>query len=87
MNFGQALEKLKQVKSVRRTGWNGKGQFVYRITGRELSTKMKYGYGEYEGEPRFADTLVLKNAQNVLVVGWVPSMGDIFGEDWEVVDS
>lgn len=58
----------------------------YRMTGQELSTKMKYGYGEHEGEPRFVDSLVLKNAQNLLVVGWVPSIGDLFADDWEEIE-
>ena len=29
MNFGQAIEALKEGKMVRRTGWNGKGLFVF----------------------------------------------------------
>ena len=28
MNFGEALEKLKQGKKVCRKGWNGKGIFI-----------------------------------------------------------
>lgn len=29
MNFGQAIEALKEGKMVRRNGWNGKGLFVF----------------------------------------------------------
>jgi len=29
MNFGQAIEALKQGKRVQRTGWNGEGLFVF----------------------------------------------------------
>lgn len=29
MNFGQAIEALKEGKRVARTGWNGKGLFVF----------------------------------------------------------
>lgn len=29
MNFGQAVEALKQGKRVQRLGWNGKGLFVF----------------------------------------------------------
>ena len=36
MNFGQAIEALKEGKNVARKGWNGKGQFVYLITGEKL---------------------------------------------------
>lgn len=85
MNFGNALEALKEGKSITRKGWNGKGQFVYKITGTDFEKAFKYGYGEYHGEPRFRDSLVLKSAQNDLVVGWVPSMSDLFAGDWEVL--
>ena len=29
MNFGQAIEALKQGVAVARSGWNGKGMFIY----------------------------------------------------------
>lgn len=29
LNFGQALEALKQGKRIARSGWNGKGMFVF----------------------------------------------------------
>lgn len=29
MNFGQAIEALKQGKKVARKGWNGKGMFIF----------------------------------------------------------
>lgn len=31
MNFGQAIEALKNSKKVARKGWNGKGMFVYYV--------------------------------------------------------
>ena len=33
MNFGQAIEALKNGKKVARVGWNGKGMFLYMTTG------------------------------------------------------
>ena len=30
MNFGEAIVALKEGKKVQRTGWNGKGLFVFR---------------------------------------------------------
>lgn len=29
MNFGKAIEALKEGKMVQRTGWNGKGMFIF----------------------------------------------------------
>ena len=31
MNFGQAIEALKNGKKVARIGWNGKGMFLYYV--------------------------------------------------------
>lgn len=33
MNFGEALENVKQGKKVARTGWNGKGMFIFLVNG------------------------------------------------------
>ena len=85
MTFGQALELLKAGKRLTRAGWNGAGQFVYLLPGGELQSAVGYGFGEYIGEPEFTQTLVLKNAQNKLYVGWTPSIGDLFAKDWKVV--
>lgn len=45
MDFGQAIEALKEGKRVRRTGWNGKGLFVFRqvpsTINREIVPKMQ----------------------------------------------
>jgi len=32
MGFGAAIESLKQGRSIRRDGWNGKGMHVYLVT-------------------------------------------------------
>lgn len=33
MNFGEAIENLKQGKRVTRKGWNGKGMFLFLMRG------------------------------------------------------
>jgi hypothetical protein len=86
MNFGQAVEALKNGKRVARKGWNGQGMFLYLIKSTELQSGLEYGYGEYEGEPQFVDTVCMRTAQNTLVVGWLASQTDILAEDWEVLD-
>lgn len=80
MNFGEALETLKGGEQVRRTGWNGATQFVTLIrAGNAMATVP--GMGRYPMQ----DCLGLKNAQGGMQPGWVPSQGDLFAEDWEVV--
>jgi hypothetical protein len=45
MNFGQAIEALKEGKKVQRMGWNGKGLFVFlqvsATINREIVPKMQ----------------------------------------------
>ncbi|HFK1403119.1 TPA: DUF2829 domain-containing protein [Bacillus cereus] len=82
MDFGSALELLKQGERVAREGWNGKDMFLYLIKGNELSKGLKYGYGEYVGEPSFVDTIAMKTAQNTIVVGWLASQSDMLANDW-----
>ena len=85
MNFGEALEKVKAGYAISRTGWNGKGQFVYLISARDLQVGLEYGYGEYEGEPIFTDTLAIRTTHNQIQVGWLASQSDMLAEDWRVV--
>nr|DAF93381.1 MAG TPA: Protein of unknown function (DUF2829) [Myoviridae sp. ctshb19] len=68
--YSKALAAIKEGRSVRRAGWNGKNQHVYL----ENFDGMKY-------EPCF----ILFNAQEKYQPGWVPSMGDLMAEDWEIL--
>ena len=85
MNFGQAIEEAKQGKHVSRKGWNGKDQFVFLVKGTDLQKTLKYGYGEYIGEPTIVDVLAIKTASNQIQIGWLASQTDMLSEDWIVV--
>ncbi len=84
-DFSDALMWLKEDKRVKRAGWNGAGQYVILIPGDHLARSAGYGFGEAMGEFTFGDVLALKNAQNIMQPGWVPSMGDLMATDWQVV--
>ncbi|MFC5775149.1 DUF2829 domain-containing protein [Ectobacillus antri] len=86
MDFGKAIEALKEGKQVTRKGWNGKEMFLYMIKGTDFQNAFKYGYGEYYGEPVFTDSIVMKTAQNTLVVGWLASQTDLLADDWVVLN-
>ena len=87
LTFGQAIEALKNGKSVARKGWNGKEMFLYLIKGGEIASALKYGgFGEYENEPTITDSIAMKTAQNTIVVGWLASQTDMLAEDWEIVE-
>ena len=83
MNFGQAIEALKEGKRVARAGWNGKGMFLFLVNGsnfvvnREplLSIMGEGAQGQYHAH------VDMKTAQGY-VVPWLCSQVDMLAEDW-----
>jgi hypothetical protein len=85
MNFGHALELLKQGFKVARTGWNGKGMFLYYVPAAAYppSTEIaKKAFGD-EDVP-YGAYIAMKTAQGN-VVPWLASQTDMLSDDWEVV--
>lgn len=85
MDFGEAIKAVKSGKRIAREGWNGKNQFVYLIKGTDLQRGLKYGYGEYEGEPTITDVLAIKTTSNHIQIGWLASQTDMLANDWVIV--
>lgn len=94
MNFGQAIEALKEGKKVARKGWNGKGMFIYLVQGTTLEAMDLDGEaGEHIGSnlPPFSHVKINSHidmlaADGSIVVGWLASQTDMLAEDWEVVE-
>ena len=90
MNFGQAIEALKLGKKVCRSGWNGKGMFIYLQEGSEVNgalmrneaIKAYYGDNTVKINPH----IDMKAADDTLVIGWLARQTDMLAEDWEIVD-
>jgi len=83
MDFGNALVALKEGKPVFRTGWNGKGMFVYLVPANSYPVQTeaaKSFFGEGSLVPYNA-YLAIKNVDNT-VSTWVPSVNDCLAEDW-----
>ena len=80
MNFGLALEELKNGNKVRRKGWNGKGIFIELQRPTETS-KMTHPYISI-------DTTGLQTSNEFApraLVPWLASQTDMLAEDWELV--
>jgi len=90
LNFGQAIEAMKNGNKVARSGWNGKGMFIYYVpantypaSGNKLGTMNgvfpddMVPYGAY---------IAMKTAQDN-VVPWLASQTDVLAEDWELIPS
>lgn len=72
MNFGQAIEVLKQGGAVARAGWNGKGMWV-KLQVPDEHSKMRRPY------------IYMKPVDGDLVP-WMASQSDMLAEDWQTVE-
>ena len=83
MNFGEALEALKSGKKISRTGWNGRGMFVYLVGANKYPSQTGIAK-EYFGENSMVPHnpyMAIKNVDNT-VSTWVPSVNDCLSDDW-----
>lgn len=87
MNFGQAIEALKEGKKVCRSGWNGKGMFLYYVPAASYPAMTEIAKGEWGDGALVPYTayLALKTVSGD-VVPWSASQTDILSEDWEIVE-
>ncbi len=85
INFGQALDALKQGKIVAREGWNGKGMFLLLVLGESVREAINNTYGDEENSIPVLDAIYMKTAQNTLVP-WLASQTDVLSEDWLLVE-
>lgn len=85
MKFGEAIERARDGKKIRRAGWNGKNQYV------ELASRISYVNARGEvvnahhgdiGNKAFAFV-----GTSGVQLGWLASQADMLAEDWiEVTD-
>lgn len=83
MNFGQAIEALKEGKAVAREGWNGKRMFLDTINPYHNN---QYQVVEKKGIVGTLNSYIaMKTADNVLVP-WLASQTDVLAEDYIIID-
>ena len=91
MNFGKAIEALKQGKKVTRKGWNGKGMFLWLKPATVLKSDfvrdpiLKQAVEDNGGTMNALGTICMKTADNQVLTGWLASQTDMLSEDWEIV--
>lgn len=84
MEFGKAMQLLKDGKRVQRGGWNGKNQYI------ELATSISYKNAK--GEVINVDHEQIGNKAIAFVgtsgvqLGWLASQADMLSDDWKLVD-
>lgn len=95
-DFGTAIKFLQAGGAIRRSGWNGKGLFVVKQVPSHITGDI---IPNMQSLPQSAK-IILMNRENphidytnqMLIINpdgradsWVPSVSDVFAEDWEVV--
>lgn len=83
MNFGEALELVKNGKLVARENWNGKGMYVFLVNGSQFKVNRPPLLGIFpEGTGiDYRSHIDMKTADGS-IVPWVASQTDILAEDW-----
>ena len=85
MRFEDALTALKNGQRVARSGWNGKGMFLFLVPGSTFKVNRPPLLGIYtEGtEIQYHAHIDMKTAQGY-VVPWLASQADLLDDDWEL---
>lgn len=96
VNFGGAIDLLKAGLAVRRKGWNGKGLFIVKQVPAQIGADIT---PNMQSLPQSAKNILMSRenphidyTNQMLIINpdgradsWVPSVSDVFAEDWEVV--
>lgn len=82
MNFGEAINAMKNGKRVGRSGWNGKNQYI------ELASNISYtnSHGELinANHEAIGNQAVAFVGTSGVQLGWLASQADMLANDWEV---
>lgn len=89
MAFGSAITAMKDGHRVARSGWNGKGMFLYYVPENKYpASRNEHGtmIGVFEDDMvPYGAYIAMKTAQNN-VVPWLASQTDVLAEDWQIVE-
>ena len=97
LSFEQILPLIKEGFAVRRNGWNGKGLMVFKqipahITSniipkmQSLPDEAKRLIMDSKGHIDYTCQCLIYNPETGRADSWVPSVADIFANDWELVE-
>lgn len=83
MDFGQALSTLRSGGRVARTGWNGRGMFLYLVPGSTFTVNRPPLLGIYEEgtEINYLPHIDMRTVDGSCVP-WLASQTDILATDW-----
>lgn len=97
MNFGEAIQALKEGKAIQRLGWNGKNMFVVKQIPAHITSET---IPNMQSLPQSAKNILMSrvipeiNYTNQMLIinesgradSWIPSSSDVFAEDWIIYE-
>lgn len=96
MDFGYAINALKEGKKVTREGWNGKGMFLWIKPATVIDASwckdplLKELAEENGGTILGLGTICMythdSTGRKAILTGWLASQSDMLCEDWKVID-
>ena len=91
MDFGSAINLLKNGYKVARRGWNGKGMFLWLKPTAIIESEwckdpvLKSIVDAAGGQTEALGTICMKTADGKVLTGWLASQTDMLAEDWMVL--
>lgn len=84
MDFGAAINAIRNGSQVARKGWNGTGMFIFLVPGSVFAVNRPPLLGIYpEGsEIEYHAHIDMKTAQGY-IVPWLATQADMLADDWE----
>lgn len=84
-SFSEALEAVKLGQRLCRSGWNGKGMFIFMLI--HHAWRIDEDAEEYfglnpDGRASNRSTFIAMKTASGDVVPWMPSQADLFMNDW-----
>ena len=94
--FGTAIEAMKRGNKVARAGWNGKNMWI-ALSGSTTEPRniafenfwsknaSEWARTENGGGAEVLPCIIMKTADNKILMGWLASQSDMLAEDWVII--
>jgi hypothetical protein len=88
MNFGQAIEALKEGKKISREAWEKEGLYVFMMKEKDISEQAKGVLDKLTEEERktFITDHIVIASPDLSLEGFRPLPSDMLSEDWIIVE-
>jgi hypothetical protein len=91
-DFGWAIRQLKAGNRVQRTGWNGKGMYLWLLPAATVKAEwcrephLKAQAEANGGEIEALGSIRMMTADRKVLTGWLASQTDMLSDDWQLAD-